>query len=90
MANRYDEPRSDMTQITRRLVRIPIWLRVSGIIALVLAGVLIGTMLLDSADVGGGHRSPGGDQEVDRGDHGPGDGNHGPGDQTRMGITPDE
>jgi hypothetical protein len=75
-----------MTQTTRRLAaRIPIWLRVSGIIALVLAGVLVITMLLDSADVGGGHQSPGGDQEMDRGEHGPGDGNHRPGDDTQMG-----
>ena len=34
--------------------RIPIWARVSGIVTLVLAGVLAGSMLLGATD-GGGH-----------------------------------
>jgi hypothetical protein len=44
--------------------RIPIWLRVSGIIALVLLAVLAGTMVLNAAGVvgGGGHGC--GDQTV--------------------------
>jgi hypothetical protein len=35
--------------------RVPIWARVSGIIALVLVGVLAGSMLVGATDNGGGH-----------------------------------
>lgn len=60
--------------------RIPIWVRLSGVIALVLAGVLIATMLLYNTNVGaersGGHGSRGGMQMNDSdtsGDHSGGD-----------------
>ncbi len=67
--------------VRRRWRRAPIWLRVSLATAGVLAGVLVGTMVLagsgiDRRDTGGGHR-PGGQTELtdrDRsgGDHGSG------------------
>lgn len=57
------------------ITRIPIWVRVPGIIALVLVGVLISTMLLNVARDGGGQR-PSGDQTQL---HGGGDGGHGTG-----------
>ena len=47
--------------------RIPIWVRVPGIIALVLIGVLISTMLLDlESGFGGGHGSGGETEMTDR------------------------
>jgi hypothetical protein len=59
--------------------RIPIWVRVPGIIALVLVGVLVSTMVLGAARGSGGHGSS--DQtRMNGGGHGPGDaGNHGAG-----------
>jgi hypothetical protein len=42
------------------IARIPFWVRVPGIIALVLAGVLITTMLLDAGGGDGAHGSGGG------------------------------
>lgn len=47
------------------IARIPIWVRVPGVIALVLAGIVISAMLLDTS--GGGHGRPGDD--TDRGGH---------------------
>lgn len=77
-----------MTQTTRGLVaRIPLWLRVCAIIALVLAGVLVSTTLLDTA--GAGHQSPASDTEMDSRDHSPG-GGHGPGGQTQRGDHANE
>jgi hypothetical protein len=49
---------------------IPVWVRVPGIIALILVGVLIGTMLLGAAGAGdvrgrsGGHGGSGGAMEM--------------------------
>jgi hypothetical protein len=40
--------------------KIPIWVRVPAIIALVLVGVLITTMLLDAGGGAGGHGTGGG------------------------------
>jgi hypothetical protein len=81
---------NDMTQTTRGLVaRIPLWLRVCAIIALVLAGVLISTTLLDTVGTGGGHQPPAGDTEMDGRDHDPGSG-HGPGGQTQRGDHANE
>ncbi len=54
--------------------RIPIWVRVPGIIALVLAGVLLSTMLLGAAGDSGGHRRSGDQTQMDGGVHGAGDG----------------
>lgn len=58
--------------------RIPIWVRVPGIIALILVGVLASTVLLGAAGVGGGagpdkhapaqHQNQG--QQMDSGDGG--------------------
>lgn len=60
--------------------RIPIWVRVPGIITLVLVGIVISAMLLDTA--GGGHGGSGNDSGTR--DHGPSDsGGHGPGDRER-------
>jgi hypothetical protein len=65
---------------------LPVWVRVPAIIALVLVGVLVGTILLDAAGVGDGGRSGGGHGAGDEtqmtehtggGDHGRGDGDHG-------------
>lgn len=56
--------------------RIPLWVRVAGIIALALVGVLVSAMLLDAADIGGrGGRGGHGSSEtpMDGGGHGPGD-----------------
>lgn len=74
--------------------RIPIWVRVPGVIALVLVGVLYSTALLGALDVagrGGGH-GPDDQGEMDRdcGDHGTGDrdrdcGDHDGGDRERDG-----
>lgn len=62
--------------------RIPIWVRVPGVIALVLVGIVISAMLLDTT--GGGHGGSG-DENGTR-DHGPSDsGGHGPGDRERGG-----
>lgn len=62
--------------------RIPIWVRVPGIIALVLVGIVISAMLLDTT--GGGHGGSGDDNGTR--DHGPSDrGGHGPGDRQRGG-----
>lgn len=55
---------------TTKAINVPIWVRVPGIIALVLVGVLLSTMLLgaaDVADVGRDHR-PGNEAETT--DHG--------------------
>lgn len=58
--------------------RIPIWVRVPGIIALVLVGVLVSSMLLNAARDGGGQ--PSGDQtQLHGGGHGGGDRGHGAG-----------
>jgi hypothetical protein len=54
------------------MTRMPIWVRVPGIIALVLVGVLIGTMLLSTGGDGGGHSS--GDQMEMRDHRGAGGG----------------
>lgn len=63
--------------------RVPIWVRVPGIIALVLVGILISAMLLDTSV--GGHGGSG-DENGTR-DHGPSDsGGHGPGDRERGGV----
>lgn len=58
------------------MARIPIWVRVPVIIALVLVGVLVSPILLDAAgvasrsgDAGGGHGSRD-DRETDSGGHG--------------------
>jgi hypothetical protein len=55
--------------------RIPIWVRVAGIIALVLVGVLVSTMLLNVARDGSGQRTSGDQTEL----HGGGNGGHGTG-----------
>jgi hypothetical protein len=62
---------------------IPIWVRVPGIIALVLVGVLVSTMLLGAAGDDGGHGA--GDQmETNGAGHGAGNsGGHGAGDKTQ-------
>lgn len=66
----FDRPmRTPRGDATRRLRRLPIWLRVSGAIALVLAGVLLTTMVLAAEGAG------------DRGGHGT---NHGSGGQIQM------
>jgi hypothetical protein len=55
--------------------RIPIWVRMSGIVALVLVGVLISTMLLGAAGDGGGHEQSGHQTKMDgSGGHGSGGG----------------
>ena len=59
--------------------RIPIWLRVPGIIALVLVGVVISTVLLNGARDGGGHGRLGDHTQMDAGGHGSGGGGHGSG-----------
>jgi hypothetical protein len=61
---------------------IPIWVRVPGIIALVLVGVLVSAMLLNAARDGGGHGAgdgaghgrSGDTTHTDGGGHGAGDG----------------
>jgi hypothetical protein len=66
------------------MTRIPVWVRVPGIIALVLVGVLVSTMLLTASRGGGGH-GPGGDHTQTSGgghgggSHGSGGGGHGGG-----------
>jgi len=59
--------------------------RVPGIIALVLVGVLVSAMLLNAARDGGGHGRSGDTTQLDGGGHGAGDGaGHGrSGDQRR-------
>jgi hypothetical protein len=57
--------------------RIPIWVRVPGIIALVLVGVLVSTMLLTVSRDGGGHGSAGDHTQTSAGGHG--SGGHGSG-----------
>jgi hypothetical protein len=51
----------------RLLSRIPLWLRVSGFVAFILGGVLVGTMLLGASgagkDQGGGHAGSGGQMQ---------------------------
>jgi hypothetical protein len=59
--------------------RIPIWVRVPGIIALVLLGVLISAMLLIAARDGGGERPAGDQTQLHGGGHGGGGGGHGTG-----------
>jgi hypothetical protein len=60
--------------------RIPIWVRVPGIIALVLVGVLLSTMLWGAARDGGGHGRAGDQTRMDGGGHGAGGGgSHGAG-----------
>jgi len=51
------------------MARIPIWVRVPGIIALVLAGVLVGTMLLTVSRDGGGHGGAGGHTQTSGSGH---------------------
>jgi hypothetical protein len=64
------------------MTRIPIWVRVPGIIALVLVGVLISTMLLGGGGDDGGHGS--GD-ETDMRDRNGGQGRgHGSSSETEM------
>jgi hypothetical protein len=71
----------------RLMARVPIWVRAPGLIALVLAGVLISTMLLGASGDDSGHGS--GDEMQMRDDtggqggHGSGDGGHGTGDADR-------
>jgi hypothetical protein len=74
--------------------RVPIWVRVPGVIALVLVGVLFSTALLGALNVAGrgGDHGPDDQVEMDRdgGDHGTGDGerdggDHGTGDRERDG-----
>lgn len=68
----------------RWMTRIPIWVRVPGIIALVLVGMLLSTMLLGAAGDGGGHgrssdntqMNSGGHSSGNGGDHGSGGGGH--------------
>lgn len=57
----------------RWMTRIPIWVRVPGIIALVLVGVLVGTMLLGAAGDGGGHGA-GDNPQMNSGSHSSGNG----------------
>jgi hypothetical protein len=68
--------------------RIPIWVRVPAIIALVLVGVIIGTTLLGAWADGGGHGSRDGRHGAGDGrqmrDHTGGGGGHGPGHETEM------
>jgi hypothetical protein len=75
------------THMARRglTASIPIWVRVPGIIALVLVGVLVSAMLLNAARDGGGHGRAGDTTQTDGGGHGAGDGaGHGrSGDQRR-------
>jgi hypothetical protein len=60
--------------------RIPIWVRVSGIIALILVGVLVSTMLLGAAGDGGGPGRSGDHTQMPGGGHGSGGGGgHGSG-----------
>jgi hypothetical protein len=60
--------------------RIPIWVRVSGIIALILVGVLVSTMLLGAAGDGGGPGRSGDHTQMPGGGHGSGGGgSHGSG-----------
>jgi hypothetical protein len=60
--------------------RIPIWVRVSGIIALILVGVLVSTMLLDAAGDGGGPGRSSDHTQMPGGGHGSGGGgSHGSG-----------
>jgi hypothetical protein len=71
--------------------RIPIWVRVPGIIALVLVGVLLSTMVLGAARGDGGHGATdqprvngGGHRAGDAGRHGAGGGGgHGTGTHRR-------
>jgi hypothetical protein len=60
--------------------RIPVWVRVPGVIALVLAGVLLGAVLLNAARDGGGHGRPGEHTQMDRDGHTSSGGGHGAGD----------
>lgn len=57
--------------------RIPIWVRVPGIIALVLVGVLVSTMLLTALRDGGGHGRVADHTQTNGGGHS--SGSHGPG-----------
>jgi hypothetical protein len=70
------------------MVGIPIWVRVPGIIALVLVGVLVGTMVLGASSDGDGHGSGGGHgsgDETQMRDHKSGQGRgHDAGDETEM------
>ena len=59
--------------------RIPIWVRVSGIIALVLVGVLVSTMLLGAAGDGGGPGRSSDHTQMPGGGHGSGGGGGGHG-----------
>jgi hypothetical protein len=58
-------------EMTRRgwMGRIPIWVRVPGIITLVLAGVLVSTMLLTATRDGGGHGGAGGHTQTSGSGH---------------------
>jgi len=59
------------------MTRIPIWVRVPGIIALVLVGGLVSTMLLTASRDGGGHGPAGDHTQTSGGGHG--SGSHGSG-----------
>jgi hypothetical protein len=60
--------------------RIPIWVRVSGIIALILVGVLVSTMLLGAVGDGGRPGRSGDHTQMPGGGHGSGGGGgHGSG-----------
>jgi hypothetical protein len=61
------------------VARVPVWVRVPGIIALVLAGVLLSSMLLNAARDGGDGRTGDHTRMDGRGNHGSGGGNHGSG-----------
>jgi hypothetical protein len=62
------------------VARVPIWVRVPGIVALVLAGVLLSSMLLNAARDGGGDGRSGGHTQMDGGsNHGTGASDHGSG-----------
>jgi hypothetical protein len=54
------------------MARIPLWVRVPGIIALVLVGVLVSALLLTAARDGGGHGSAGQHTQTSGGGHGAG------------------
>ncbi len=53
---------------------IPIWVRVAGIIALVLVGVLVSTLLLGAAGDSGGHGRSGDKTQINGSGHGSGGG----------------
>lgn len=72
----HDEEDTDMAK-RGWTTRIPIWVRVPGIIALVLVGVLVSTMLLTALRDGGGHGRVADHTQTNGGGHS--SGSHGPG-----------